>query len=397
VNSNQINRLQEIIDNIDNTRWLSEKNIDVSQKAQYYIINYGIGETNEYNQLVRGMVVDSNKNIIGLPFTRFFNYGERHGAEVSFVNCDAIEKLDGCFVSLFYDKNINEWIFATRRMISKCVLDQESFSAGWHGQSYSLIKEIQTHIDDLLLRSHAALNCNDNITFSFEFIHPSTEVLTKYEPADYGLYLIGARSLTDYTEFSESALDWIAKTIVIRRPLTFSATNLEDVHAIIDAQNKHTKNFEGLVIRDRITGDRLKIKSPEYVRLHKFIGKTNTRAIVDAIVNGDDDEIVAYFPYIKEERDTLLAKINTYISQLTHAAELYLIRAQKHNWSRKDLWLNMEDARETDRYMMGFIMGCFSKQQQNPEYVEKFLGGDVHTKFIGAGTNRILECICQDQ
>ena len=74
-------RLRTIIQHaIDgNHRWLSDHNIGCGDKGQHLVLNYGPCERNEFDRLVRGLVVrkqsahvrDLLELIASFPFVRF--------------------------------------------------------------------------------------------------------------------------------------------------------------------------------------------------------------------------------------------------------------------------------------------------------------------------------------
>ena len=89
-------------------QWLDKYSIEAKDKGQYWIVNYGISDKNEYNHLVRGMVIrkptspvsDPLQLIVSFPPTRFFNLHEPQAAPVNLANSEMIEKLDGCLTSV---------------------------------------------------------------------------------------------------------------------------------------------------------------------------------------------------------------------------------------------------------------------------------------------------------
>ena len=118
-------RLQTIISNAvgGNSRWLTQQNIWVGDKGSYFVLNYGPGQRNEFDRLVRGMVIrkpdvkvaDLLSLIVSFPFVRFHNQHEKEAAPVNFQNAQMIEKLDGTMVGVFFDGSELRW--HTRKMI----------------------------------------------------------------------------------------------------------------------------------------------------------------------------------------------------------------------------------------------------------------------------------------
>lgn len=100
-------RIREIIQHLldGDKAWFDEKFILVGNKGNFWVLNYLQGPRNEYNGLVRGMVVQQPPPgwtgeplslIRSFPFIRFYNQGEKEAATINFQNAEMLEKMDGC-------------------------------------------------------------------------------------------------------------------------------------------------------------------------------------------------------------------------------------------------------------------------------------------------------------
>jgi hypothetical protein len=159
-------------------------------------------------------------------------------------------------------------------------------------------------------------------TYIFEFIHEASYVLTKYAPEQYGLYLIGARRLSTHKEATEQELDGIAQRIGVRRPRRWDVmASHEEIQAMMKQMAQEVKNFEGFVFRDRDTGERVKVKDPDYVRKHHMVDDVRSiKTLLPIILNGEEDEVIAYHPHaaprVKEIKDAYEKYLNKVVSKV---------------------------------------------------------------------------------
>ena len=112
----------------------------------------------------RGLVTNSNGEIVARPFKKFFNYEEHKPEDIPNENYEVYEKMDGSLGILFY---YNEWILATRG----------SFT------SPQAIKGKE------LLEKYDYNRLDKNYTYLFEIIYPENRIVCDYDFED--LVLLG--------------------------------------------------------------------------------------------------------------------------------------------------------------------------------------------------------------
>lgn len=355
----ELDRLEKIITKLISGKlsWLAKRIIWFRDKGQYWILTYGPGERNEFNCLTRGLVVrkPSDKNepplslIESFPFTRFFNQNEKEAAIIDICKSDIIEKLDGSFCGVFFPtSNPQKFEFNTRRMISSSegdlALEIQSLNKT---KSFPLLKEMKKFL--------CKLNFTENDlkrTLIFEFIHESSHVCTKYNPEQYGLYLIGARDLNDFRELSEQELDEISIRLGSRRPRIWSVKSPEEVTALIADIDKETINFEGFVARDKITGRRIKIKNTEYLKIHHMLSDLSYKNLVPVIFKNETEEIIANFPTAKERIDLIKGKYEEFIQKTYQEIKKW----QKKKLNKKETAINLFKNQDTDSFICAQIM-----------------------------------------
>jgi hypothetical protein len=308
-----LDKLRFIADNLTlgNHEWFLAHGIVAKNKGDYWVLNYQqFADKNEYNVLTRGLVIARDGTIASCPFFRFFNYGEPHAARVDFDNADVLEKLDGSLVGVFFPEgDVTQPVWHFRSLISAYARDRGFAIKGFvlNEAETPLLMEVEPFLNHVRfsddLKDHSLV---------FEFISRANAVITRYEPHQHGLYLIGARHLTTLRELSEDELDELAKRLTLRRPRRWRANSYEEVRAMMA---HFPQDYEGFVIRDRSSGERIKIKSEDYLRRHRLLTKLNYRSLVPVWLQGERGEIEAYFPQTVKIFDEIAACHRRFVEQ----------------------------------------------------------------------------------
>lgn len=291
--------------------WFENTGIVVKDKGEYWMLNYHqFFNKNEYNVLTRGMVVSKRGEIVSCPFFRFFNYGESTAAEINFSNSDVLEKLDGSLVGVFFknrDVSLPVWHF--RSLISSCMKDNNLSIKGFKldKKDYFLLQEVEPYLSKIEFD-----NVWSDYCLVFEFISKANSVITHYNSDQYGLYLIGARNLNNFKELSEDGLDVVADDLKVKRPRRWHTNSYEK---IVSMMNNFPKDYEGFVVRDRKTGERIKIKNEEYVKRHRLLTKLNIKDLIPLYFDGERSEIEIYHPESKEIFDHIEGSYNDLINE----------------------------------------------------------------------------------
>ncbi len=323
----------------DDKQWFREKEIQVGDKGAFWILNYNQGGRNEYNSIVRGMVVrkpdatwrgDELGLISSFPFMRFFNKGEKEAAPVDFSAAEMLEKLDGSMVGVFFpngDPNNPQW--HTRRMISTHGPDMNLIITSFDKQKqYPFMRIIGDFVKKLKFDK-----TDTKMTYVFEFIHEASKVLTQYAPEQYGLYLIGARNNRTHKELTEDQLDETAKRVRSKRARRWKTSGDEsEIRRLMDEIGQDTKDFEGAVFRDP-KGQRVKLKRDDYVKLHHMLDKLSYKNLIPIALSGESDEIVAYFPAAKEMIDEFEKRYQDFIDYVMKRIAYW----KSKGMSKKDL------------------------------------------------------------
>lgn len=275
----------------------------------------------------RGLVVDQSGTIVAHCLPKFFNYNEPNAAGIDTSGIVQVtDKLDGSYgCATFYKSHL---VVATRGSF-------ESVQAGW---AYDKIKNCYYDAMRTL--------CQDGVTAIFEIIYPENRIVLDYDGlAD--IVLIGTiapelkRDGRQIWTPADKVYSWPGPTVHRFEVSSFEAALRLPVR----------QNAEGLVIYFENTGERLKIKHDDYLRLHKIIFSLTPKLIWSRLAAGEStEEIVSELP--DEFHAMVKAMIDTFHLEfdhiMNHVNTRYdtLLNSLPEDFSRKDFALAVRD----DRY-----------------------------------------------
>lgn len=218
----------------------------------------------EITKQCRGLVTNSNGDVVARPFQKFFNYEELSIEEIPNEHFNVYEKMDGSLGILFhYNDN---WVFSSRG----------SFT------SDQAIKGFQ------LLSKYDYKSLDKNNTYLFEIIYPKNRIVVNYGDVEK-LVLLGVIETKTGNELNiyNENYDLLGFELVL------------EYNGIVNFDHLKTEisnSQEGFVIRFK-NGMRMKIKGDEYVRLHKIITNISNRDIWEYLKEGKPlDEILEKVP-----------------------------------------------------------------------------------------------------
>jgi RNA ligase len=221
---------------------------------------YNYSRTTQYDGMwdditlnCRGLVLDTEGNVIAKPFPKFFNYEEHKPEDIPNEYFEVYEKMDGSLGIFFYYGG--EWHMATRG----------SFT------SEQAIKGME-----IAKRYNYDKICVPGYTYLFEIIYPENRIVVDYGKEDR-LVLLGVMNRRGeefpYEEMVDEGWDIVMKY----------KTWGEDWETL---KKEISKDNEGYVIRFS-GGMRMKIKGDEYVRLHRILTNFSTKDIWEILKNGE--------------------------------------------------------------------------------------------------------------
>lgn len=243
-----------------------EYKIVIKEEYPLAIFNYGIDcdFADPIVQEARGIIIDlETLNVVCWPFRKFGNYNESYADKIDWNTARVQDKIDGSIIKMWWNKTEGKWQFSTNGTINAETalanqMTQETF--------LDVIKKADNY-NEIVLR---LADLSKYHTFIFELVSPETQVVVKY-PVSH-LYHIGTRN-----NLSGREIDF---DIGIEKPKEYCLKSLDDCLNAAYELNKsddgqvHNVEKEGFVVVDN-NWNRIKIKSPDYLMLHRMSSNSN--------------------------------------------------------------------------------------------------------------------------
>lgn len=243
-----------------------EYKIVIKEEYPLAIFNYGIDcdFADPIVQEARGIIIDlETLNVVCWPFRKFGNYNESYADKIDWNTARVQDKIDGSIIKLWWNKTEGKWQFSTNGTINAETalanqMTQETF--------LDVIKKADNY-NEIVLR---LADLSKYHTFIFELVSPETQVVVKY-PVSH-LYHIGTRNNISGMEINSD--------IGIEKPKEYFLKSLDDCLSAAYDLNKsddgliHDVKKEGFVVVDD-NWNRIKIKSPDYLMLHRMSSNSN--------------------------------------------------------------------------------------------------------------------------
>lgn len=219
---------------------------------------------NFWTKKCRGLILDSNYNIIQKPFEKFFNVEQFEGGLPS-TDFEVYEKLDGSLGILYW---VNDYPYIATR---------GSFTSSQ--AIYANQNLVPKYLDYLL-------KLDKKYTYLFEIIYPENRIVVDYKNQER-LVLLAAVLINDsvHGELPVQLIDYPDKVKLF--------DGLKDFEIIKQQQNATDEGFV-LVFQD---GLRLKYKFDEYVRLHRILTNITSYSVWEYLKDAKDfNEIIEKVP-----------------------------------------------------------------------------------------------------
>jgi RNA ligase len=219
----------------------------------------------------RGTVIRADGSVVAKPFRKFFNLGERPDTTMEYVERtyanthsynETADKLDGSMITLWRDDagGIN---FATRG----------SFTSP---QAQMALRYWMVHHHE----SAALLDASK--TYLFELCGPDNRIVVRYP--ENSLTMIGLVDTETGREHSYFDVGQEADRLDV------PCVNHAPSGDWFDLPESRIPNFEGWVVFWDMYQVRIKIKTAEYVRLHRIIAGLSEHTIWETLATGGDPE-----------------------------------------------------------------------------------------------------------
>lgn len=306
------------------------------------------GLWNDFNRACRGVIVDfQNKKLLTRPFDKFYNVGEAEAPSLRELErkmgFTVMEKLDGSMILTPYDEVTNTFFASTKGSI-------DSEQGIW---ATSRIPESVK--DKKLLWKY---------TLMWEMISKEYQIVIPYDKKGYeeGLYLIGVRENTSEKLFSPSEVHAFAKEYKLK---TFKTYEFPSIQSILDNSKELPFSEEGYVIRFHDDDLMVKVKSKEYLRVHRFVSNLSSKNILDVLIAGQENEIYDNLFLVPEEyRDDVEKTMRDFQREaLAFRNQCYVYFADAPKDDRKTFALHV-NAKVPGEYK-GFLFKLF--ENKDPE------------------------------
>lgn len=273
------------------------------------ILNYDQIESPKTAPIVRecrGLVLNTTDyGLVAKSMHRFFNWGEvaEEMKDFDFSDFCVQSKEDGSLVLLYHFQG--EWHANTRGSFATDLMQFQNFT--WRdGICKALNIKTLSDLNGVL---------DDHYTYVCEFVSPWNKIVRRYDqPA---LYLLTAFS--GVREATLEQVDVLARQANFLRPILYEFHSIEEIQAFLQEQGANDPTFEGVVMRD-CHGHRWKVKSATYLGLHRLKGEGdnlfNPKHLLPFVMSGEQDELLVYFPEVKQAFFQLKSEVQTMYGQM---------------------------------------------------------------------------------
>lgn len=229
----------------------------------------------------RGLILDEDTlEPISFPFTKFFNLGESHAAEVDWSTARVGQKIDGSLIKIV---NLDGQLLISTNGVLDAVKAPVAEQLGCKYKSFK----------DIVVEVLASKGINANVfepgwTYMFELVSPWTRVVVEWHEND--LWYLGRRNNRTFQEEHFSLDPFHGK---FKIPKLFPLRNVDQC---IAATKEMPWNEEGYVVCDA-SFNRVKIKSPAYLAAHSLCSNhclSYSRAL-ELVRTNEIEEICSYF------------------------------------------------------------------------------------------------------
>jgi hypothetical protein len=282
---------------------LSDKQFVVNQhirngKAIYLVQPHPcFHEWTQENKIFRSSVWDSDGVLISAGFPKFVNWGEKPGefpTPTDLRGTKILEKLDGSL--LICSKHEGDFILRTRGTVDAYQLANGEELDIFKRKYLNTLPNIIPWKDD-----------SWNFSLLFEWLSPKQRIVLNYgDTPDW--YLVGAVNHDDYSLWTQSELNDLAKLCLWARPLIFEFNSLEDLLKHVEA----LKGMEGVClyspIRNKPDQAIHKIKSTWYLTLHRMKTELASREkVIDVWMLLNRPSYNEFYDYLAQKFDFELA------------------------------------------------------------------------------------------
>ena len=255
------------IDKVDRTQFMVHHFHSLNGEIVHLIQPQHIGtKWQQDNKHMRSVVVNYEGEVISASFPKFTNWGENtehFPVPNSLKHCTVVEKLDGS--TLIVSKYNGQYILRTRGTVDASTMA--------NGFELELFKE---KILFPLAKNIGNIGETWEFSILFEWVSPINKIVLNYgDEPDW--YLVGMIWHGDYELHSQSDLDDFAKRHNLKRPATYTFSDVNDLLQNVD----QWKGKEGVCVYSKNDQSIHKVKSADYLIKHRFKSEATLENTLD--------------------------------------------------------------------------------------------------------------------
>ena len=255
------------IDKVDRTQFMVHHFHSLNGEIVHLIQPQHIGtKWTQDNKHMRSVVVNYEGEVISASFPKFTNWGENtehFPVPNSLKHCTVVEKLDGS--TLIVSKYNGQYILRTRGTVDASTMA--------NGFELELFKE---KILFPLAKNIGNIGETWEFSILFEWVSPINKIVLNYgDEPDW--YLVGMIWHGDYELHSQSDLDDFAKRHNLKRPATYTFSDVNDLLQNVD----QWKGKEGVCVYSKNDQSIHKVKSADYLIKHRFKSEATLENTLD--------------------------------------------------------------------------------------------------------------------
>ena len=279
----------------------------------------------------RGLVLDADSlEVVSFPFTKFFNVQEPNAAKVDWGSARILEKIDGSLIKVVrIGKDLLLSTNGTIDAFKAPVVPQPGCPFSSFGEIAMSV--LEKKVPKGLLLHELFL---ENQTYMFEMVSPWTRVVIPHKECD--MYFLGVR---DNLTFRERLPYDHALKFLFPVPKTYPMKTLDDC---VKAASDLPWDEEGYVVVDK-DFNRVKVKSPRYLQVHRIKGETGAiswRRAIDIVRSNEIDEITSYFPEFREGLEDCRRRLSDLVEETENSWKEYLeVDPSLGTRKEKALWI----------------------------------------------------------
>lgn len=199
------------------------------------------------------------------------------------------------------------------------------------------------------------LKDNEELTFTFEYISDKNPHVVIYDEKQEGLYLLGARDVTNGYQLTHKELSEIVEEY---SDVKLAQKENKSLDELLELMKKYKSNEkEGWVIR--IDQHFIKIKCDDYVNMHRLLDKVSSEnVIIRAIADGNFDDLYSKVPDgYKNRVDDIANKIYGFVKLIKRESKRLYEEAPKGNRKEFMIWVNNSVNRVLQPYVRNLYLG----------------------------------------